>query len=109
MRFLVDQQLPPALAHWLGQKGHDADHVFLLGLGESDDSDLWRHAAANNLIVVSKDSDFAERRLRSNDGPTIIWLRVGNTTNAVLFALLEDHWAAIEIGLAGASSVIEVR
>jgi hypothetical protein len=27
MRFLVDAQLPPALARWLSGKGHEAEHV----------------------------------------------------------------------------------
>jgi predicted nuclease of predicted toxin-antitoxin system len=27
MRFLVDAQLPPALARWLAGKGHEAEHV----------------------------------------------------------------------------------
>jgi predicted nuclease of predicted toxin-antitoxin system len=32
MRFLVDAQLPPALARWLAEKGHDARHVADVGL-----------------------------------------------------------------------------
>jgi predicted nuclease of predicted toxin-antitoxin system len=31
MRFLVDAQLPPALAQWLASHGHDAMHVTDLG------------------------------------------------------------------------------
>jgi predicted nuclease of predicted toxin-antitoxin system len=27
MRFIVDAQLPPALARWLANKGHEAEHV----------------------------------------------------------------------------------
>ena len=32
MRFLVDNQLPPSLARWLRDRGHDAEHVFESGL-----------------------------------------------------------------------------
>jgi predicted nuclease of predicted toxin-antitoxin system len=32
MRFLVDAQLPPALARWLAAQGHEAAHVGDLGL-----------------------------------------------------------------------------
>ena len=28
MKFLVDNQLPPALAGWLCDRGHDAVHAF---------------------------------------------------------------------------------
>ena len=34
MRFLVDAQLPPALARWLGEKGFAATAVRDLGLRE---------------------------------------------------------------------------
>ncbi|HOY58634.1 MAG TPA: DUF5615 family PIN-like protein [Verrucomicrobiota bacterium] len=27
MRFLIDNQLPSALAHWLRERGHDAEHL----------------------------------------------------------------------------------
>jgi len=27
MRFLVDAQLPPALARWLAAQGHEAEHA----------------------------------------------------------------------------------
>ena len=27
MRFIIDAQLPPALARWLSERGHDAEHV----------------------------------------------------------------------------------
>lgn len=109
MKFLVDQRLPPALARWLVEKGHDAEHVFWAGLGEAADSEMWQRAYSDGLIVVTKDSDFAERRLRRDDGPTIVWLRAGNTANSVLLTLIADRWAAIEVGLNSASPVIEVR
>jgi predicted nuclease of predicted toxin-antitoxin system len=32
MRFLIDAQLPPALARWLSSAGHDAEHVADIGL-----------------------------------------------------------------------------
>jgi predicted nuclease of predicted toxin-antitoxin system len=36
MRFLVDAQLPPALARWLGERGHSATAVRDAGLRDSD-------------------------------------------------------------------------
>ena len=37
MIFLVDAQLPPALASWLTQQGHTAQHVDDLGLSNAED------------------------------------------------------------------------
>jgi len=52
MRFLVDNQLPPSLARWLRDRGHDAEHVFESGLHLLDDRALWARALADARIVV---------------------------------------------------------
>jgi predicted nuclease of predicted toxin-antitoxin system len=37
VKFLVDAQLPSALAGWLREVGHEAAHVEDVGLREADD------------------------------------------------------------------------
>jgi predicted nuclease of predicted toxin-antitoxin system len=44
MRFLVDAQLPPALARMLAAKGFQAEHVYDVELGEADDNRIWAYA-----------------------------------------------------------------
>ena len=89
MRFLVDAQLPPALAHWLGEKGFAATPVRELGLREADDGSIWNFATSGGWTVLTKDEDFVARGLATPDAPAIVWLRIGNCTNRVLFAWLE--------------------
>ena len=72
MRFLVDAQLPVALARWLASKGFDADHVSDLGLEAASDTDIWNFAAERSAIIVSKDEDFAQRRMLSRSGPAVV-------------------------------------
>ena len=88
MKFLVDAQLPPALARWLAEAGCEAQAVRDLGLRESEDAAIWRHAEANDFVLVTKDEDFALRVQATEAGPCVVWLRVGNTSNAALRALL---------------------
>ncbi len=38
MRFLIDAQLPPALARWLSGQGHEAEHVADRGMQAASDS-----------------------------------------------------------------------
>ena len=38
MKFLVDAQLPPALAHWLRGAGHEAQAVGEVGLRDASDT-----------------------------------------------------------------------
>jgi predicted nuclease of predicted toxin-antitoxin system len=108
MKFVVDQQLPPALARWIERKGHEAAHVRELGMREADDSDIWRFAVANALTIVTKDSDFGLRRLQATDGPPILWLRIGNTTIGEIFRILEGAWPSVEEDLKS-GLVVEVR
>lgn len=89
MRFLVDAQLPPALARWLSSIGHPSDHVFDLGLASASDASIWDHAVAQGLILVSKDDDFVARRTLANDGPQIVWVRFGNVSRAETIARFE--------------------
>lgn len=58
MTFLVDAQLPPALARWLCQQGHTAAHVEDVGLREAEDIAIWNHALSSGVIIVTKDEDF---------------------------------------------------
>ena len=55
MRFLVDAQLPPALARWLAAQGHEAEHVADLGMQGASDTAIWSHALASAAAVVTKD------------------------------------------------------
>ena len=58
MKFLVDNQLPAALAVYLRKKGMDCEHVLDAGLAEASDAELCKYAAVNERIIISKDEDF---------------------------------------------------
>jgi predicted nuclease of predicted toxin-antitoxin system len=77
MRFLVDAQLPQALARRLAAEGHDAEHVADLGLGAAQDTAVWDYALRTGAIIVSKDEDFAQRRILKDDGPSVVWSDCG--------------------------------
>jgi predicted nuclease of predicted toxin-antitoxin system len=60
VRFLVDAQLPPALARLIAERGHVAEHVTDIGPGDAPDRDLWGYALAHQAVIVTKDEDFAD-------------------------------------------------
>lgn len=84
MRFLIDAQLPPALAQWLREAGHEANHVEDVNLREAEDAPIWRYAADHQAVLITKDEDFAEQARRSSLSPVIVWLRIGNVSNHAL-------------------------
>jgi predicted nuclease of predicted toxin-antitoxin system len=100
VKFLIDAQLPPALAGWLREAGHEASHVEDAGLRDAEDGAIWAHALKTGAIIVTKNEDFAARSIRTESALMIVWLRVGNTTNRVLRLWLEARLVGI-VQLAG--------
>ncbi len=102
MLFLIDANLPPALAVALTQAGHRGLHVEEAGLRNSDDDEIWTYALQQGAIVITKDEDFPDRCLRSTTTPIVVWLRIGNCRNPELLAwflpLLAEVIARIESG-----------
>jgi predicted nuclease of predicted toxin-antitoxin system len=58
VKFLVDNNLPVALARWIATQGADVKHIRTLNWSEKDDYYLWQFAIRENRILISKDQDF---------------------------------------------------
>lgn len=89
--------------------GHDADHVFELGLLAKPDVQIWRHAERVGAIMLTRDSDFAALRLRAASGPAVVWLRLGNITNAKLERALKSALPEIVAAVAEGELLIELN
>ena len=109
MKFLVDAQLPPALARWLREAGCEAQAVREAGLREADDGTIWRYAVQNGYAIVTKDEDFALRVQATETGPCVVWLRVGNTSNAALRAWFVPRVPELVALLARGTRLVEIR
>jgi predicted nuclease of predicted toxin-antitoxin system len=105
--FLVDAQLPPSLAEALRQAGCQAVHLIDLGLLEATDRQIWDEAISRSAVLVTKDRDFPLRRAARNDGPTILWIRVGNMNNRKLIELVLRELPAIIDAIERDEAVIE--
>ncbi|HKY19721.1 MAG TPA: DUF5615 family PIN-like protein [Vicinamibacterales bacterium] len=109
MKFLVDAQLPPALAQWIVSHGHPAAHVFDIGLHTADDPVIWQHAWTENAVIISKDEDFVDRWLLNESPVALIWIRRGNCSNRALLAWLEPLWPETLERLKQGERFIELR
>jgi predicted nuclease of predicted toxin-antitoxin system len=108
VRFLIDAQLPPLLARYLSESGHQAEHVADLKLSSAPDRDIWNYALANGAVLITKDEDFITMRALNAKGPAIVWVRLGNTTRRELLARISSTLPAILSGLQRGETVIEV-
>ena len=108
MKFLIDAQLPPALAAWLTRRGHPADHIIeAKGLGVTD-AEIWDLARKDSSIIVTKDRDFAIWARARRQGPQVVWIRLGNASWTNLHAWLEPRWNEIEFHLREGARLVEV-
>lgn len=107
-RFLVDNQLPAALARWLEAKGYPAEHVLALQLAQSSDAAIWQRAARVTAVIVSKDEDFAQLTLLRPEPVSVVWLRIGNCRTSALLATLERAWPAVVEQLDAGARLVEV-
>lgn len=108
MRFLVDAQLPPALARWLTAQGHEAAHVADHGLESAADPIVWARAEADHAVLITKDEDFAVLRARFPEGPQVVWIRRGNVSRRELLAWVEPLFPDICIALGRGEALVEV-
>lgn len=109
MRFLVDAQLPPALARLLRKHGHTAEHVTDIGPGDAPDRDLWQYALDNGAVIVTKDEDFSLMFAMRGAAPAVVWVRIGNTRRAALLAWFEPLIAQIVDLIESGQKLIELR
>lgn len=109
MKFLVDVNLPPRLCDWLGQHGHAATHLVDLLALRMPDTEVWKRAAAQGEVLVSKDSDFYERALLQGPPPQVLLVALGNCGNGDLFAVMELSWKRIESELGAGAGLVVLR
>ena len=69
MSLMVDNQLPVALARYLGAHGWECIHVRDVGLDEASDQDIWEYAKARSLTIITK-------------GPLRCW-QIGSAATAI--------------------------
>jgi predicted nuclease of predicted toxin-antitoxin system len=92
---LIDEQLPPTIAHFLSDLGLEAVHVRALDMNESPDESIWLIAASRNWVVMTKDSDFLQIAMTTRQG-RLIHVGLGNASTSVLRRYLQAHVPRIQ-------------
>ncbi len=111
MKFLVDAQLPPALARAIVAEGHEAVHVCDVDLAAASDYAVWDEAVLRDAVVITKDEDFIlighARNLEA--APPVVWIRIGNCSKKVLLEAFIPILPTIVQMVDAGEMVIEVR
>ena len=107
----IDAHLSPAIATWINNTFEDISAFALrdLGLRDAEDLEIFEAAKAQEVIFLTKDSDFIDLVERKDAPPKIIWLTCGNTSNArlkeILSATLQN---ALEL-LQRSEKIVEIK
>jgi predicted nuclease of predicted toxin-antitoxin system len=109
VKFLVDNQLPAALARFLASRGVECQRVLDIDLAEATDIEIWAYACRNDCVVISKDEDFLYLANAPRSEARFIWIRFGNCRTKALLAAIERLWPKIEAGIKAGDRIIELR
>jgi predicted nuclease of predicted toxin-antitoxin system len=96
VKLLFDENLSHKLVSALADLFPDCEHVRDMGLKAADDRLIWEQAKSNDLIIVSKDSDFYQRSLLFGHPPKVIWIRRGNCSTVDVEAILRKHFQDVK-------------
>ncbi|MEQ1636282.1 MAG: DUF5615 family PIN-like protein [Methylococcales bacterium] len=109
MIYWVDAQLPPQLASWLRQTfSVEAYALRDLGLRDAEDGHIFQQARQQDVVILSKDSDFVEMVLRLGVPPQLLWVTCGNVTNRRLQDLLTQLFPRAQALLASGEAIVEL-
>lgn len=107
MRLLFDQNISRSAVSSLRDFFPDSTHVFDVALDAATDREIWEYAEANDLVIVSKDSDFRLFAFLQEPPPKAIWVRVGNvTTTEIVTLLLDENERIIEFGQSAVETLL---
>jgi predicted nuclease of predicted toxin-antitoxin system len=76
----LDTHISPAIAKWMAEyTGFAVKSSYSLSLHHLTDIEIYNRAkTSGNIIIVSKDTDFAELISRLGSPPKLINLKIGN-------------------------------
>ena len=95
MKLLFDQNLSYKLVQRLSDLFPDSEHVRDADLKSATDSIIWEYAKNNDLMIVSKDSDFHQRSFLYSYPPKVVWIRLGNCSTDDVEHVLRTNFDAI--------------
>jgi predicted nuclease of predicted toxin-antitoxin system len=89
----LDHNFSPIIAKWLNEEtGLNIKSSYVLDLSKATDDEIYERAKKEgNIILLSKDSDFAEIISRKGSPPKLINIKIGNTRNVQLFEFLKRN------------------
>ncbi len=91
-KYLIDVNLPKYFHYF---KSDEFVHIVDIN-PEMTDEEIWNYAIEKELIILTKDTDFYNRFISSDNSPKIIFFKTGNMTLNQLHIFFKAYWNTIE-------------
>lgn len=111
MTIWVDAQLSPAIALWINLNFPDIEAKSLraIGLRDAMDQEIFDKAKIENVVIMTKDSDFVDLLQRFGPPPKVILVTSGNTSNIRMREILINSLDRALIFLNEGESLVELK
>lgn len=97
MRFLCDVHISYKIVNYLISLGFETFHVNdILNKWNTSDKDICDYADSNNLIVITKDTDFRDSFFIKQTPKKLIKISLGNISNQELIQILSENIDSIK-------------
>ncbi|MCD4790664.1 MAG: DUF5615 family PIN-like protein [Bacteroidales bacterium] len=91
-KYIVDVNLPYYFNLW-----NNENFVHVRDINDEwSDNQIWEYAKENNLIIITKDSDFSNKIILKQPPPRVIHLRFGNLKMNAFHEFLLEKWNEID-------------
>ena len=109
MRIWVDAQLSPHPAPWLTERfGIEAYSVRRLGYRDATDEAIFAAAREADAVVMTKDRYFLNLLDAQGPPPRVIWITMGNTSNARMRVVLDSVFLEALASLRQGEAMVEI-
>ncbi|MCC5804684.1 MAG: DUF5615 family PIN-like protein [Opitutales bacterium] len=110
MKIWVDAHISPGVAAWINETfPHEASSLRARGLRDADDLTIFERARSEDVVFITKDSDFVSLVEVRGAPPKVIVLRCGNTTNQRLREIFSAHLDKALAKLSAGERIVEIE
>lgn len=106
----IDAQLSPLLVPWINETFCiEAKAVREIGLHHASDREIYACARKENVVMMTKDSDFLILLDELGPPPQVLWITCGNTSNKFLKDVLQETLLQAINLLKQGEAIVEIR
>jgi predicted nuclease of predicted toxin-antitoxin system len=88
VNYLIDVNVPDGLPTFQGKQFHLVKNLN----PEWSDRDIWNYALENNLVIITKDTDFFHWSMASERPPKVLHLKIGNMRLSEFSEWISKNW-----------------